>query len=468
MRIALVNPISKRPKTGFAPHLGLGYIAAALKAVGHHVVLLDASLNPPSLLQTVTDHQPALVGVTATSFTMAEAIGVARKVKEALPSTRIVIGGPHVAIAGSSVLEQNADFDFAVVGEGEAAMIELAEAVADGRGPESFSSILGLIFRKDGNVICNERRPWNEQLDQLPFPGFDAASFSQYTQYPLITSRGCPFNCVYCASALVWGRQWRQRQPQSVVDEMEHALETYTWPDATFCITDDTFNLDPERSKDICREIIRRNIQVRFYVQGLRADRVDSELASLLRQAGCLTVAIGIESANRRVLRDMHKGTNLEALTRGIRFLRDADLTVLGQFMIGNPGDTLETIIETIEFARRSKLDQVNFYLALPYPATELWQYVEKNGRFLKHDFTEFHHYSDEPVFETDDFSAEDRTKAYRLALRLSRRMEITCAIRRNLSRISRNALSAGDVVRVMGRGFSAFLYFLIGRRKQW
>ena len=184
---------------------------------------------------------------------------------------------------------------------------------------------------------------------------------------------------------------------------------------------------------EFCEQLRKNHIDIEWACQGLRANNVTLELAQKMREVGCQSVSIGIESAVPEVLKNINKGETLEEISKGIENLSQAGIIVQGSFMIGNPGDNLESCEKSIEFIKKSPLLGANFYLALPYPKTELWQFIQDHGRFLKTDYTEFQNISDEPVFETPDFPAEDRKNAYRLAQEFVRRRNLVNLPRQGL-----------------------------------
>lgn len=468
MKIALVNPTPTASETGHAPHSGLAYLAGSLEGSGHECLHFDASLNTPDDLEALGAEGIGLIGITATSFTIADAVDLAGRLRTLLPKTPVVVGGPHISVDREKVLAANEVFDFAIIGEGEHTLGELVEALEAGGGHARFSGIKGLFFREGGRVVANEPRPWIEALDELPFPSFDRRMIHQYEEFPLITSRGCPYDCLYCASKVVWGRTWRPRSAENVVGEIAGAIEKYGWTGKPFCIVDDTFNLDMDRSRKFCDLVIEQAPAIRYVVYGFRADRVDEDLARSMKKSGCQVVGTGIESANPKVLENIHKAAKIDDIAKGIRVLRRAGIPVLGQFMIGNPGDSLDTIRESIAFAKSVDLDGVAFYLALPYPKTGLWDYVEANGRFFNRDFTRFHHYSEEPIFETPEFTREDRIKAYRMAQRFSHKRKMLFSVRRKVRALSRGEFSWSDLRAVARKGIRIITDIVTTRSKRW
>jgi len=425
MRIAfIVTGPNYLQKDDRFPHIGIGYMISILEEKGHHCFYLDTSFDS---LEALDAFAPDVVGVSVTSAAFNETMKIAKTINREL-AAEIILGGPHVSIALGDVL--NEPFvDYAIYGEGEITLSELVEAL-EASSTESLSSIRGLIFRQNGKIVTNPPRPWIDHLDSLPYPAYHHFQKYPYARHPLLTNRGCPHRCVYCSINKIWGRKVRSRAPENIVKEVEYLL--HNWGKKPFMILDDTFNINIQRCKEFCRILIRRGLNIQWSCWSFRADNVDKELAELMKKSGCSYVSVGIESVNPEVLKRIKKGETIEDITRGIKFLQNAGIAVHGNFMIGNPGDTLETVRESVEYAKKLKLIDFDFYQALPYPGTELWDYVEEEGEFLNRDYTKYSHFSDVPVFETDSFSLEERKQA----LVLSERAKRLNRIRRRIQRI--------------------------------
>lgn len=441
MKIGLVDPGSKKIilNENF-PHLGLAYIAAFLEKHGHSVKILDLSLEGEAEIDRFIESGLDIIGFSATSFTFSRTIELARRVKDYGSNIITVVGGPHVPIGMESVLDSSC-FDYAVCGEGEMTALELVELLQRERKPgtASLSAIHGLIFKDDdGHIVINPVRPRIENLDNLPFPAFHLFQMDKYGIYPLLTSRGCPFGCTFCSIKAIWGTQWRYRSPGNIIMEIDHARNKFNWTDKPFSVIDDSFNVIPERIDEFCTIILERNMNFQWFSAGFRADKISLTLATKMKEAGCIGVSVGIESANNEILRRIKKKETIEDIEKGCQYLVQAGIPVQAQFMIGNPGDTLETVKESLEFARRQKFASAAFYLALPYPKTELWDYVKEHGRFLREDYMQFHHFSNEPVFDTPEFSASDRSRAYELGRELSIKTRLRDEMRTKLARIRR------------------------------
>ena len=447
------------------PYLGFGYLAAALEAAGHEVLYRDVNAPGGNGGAIGIDGDCEMVCISASTFSFLEALDNARTVRQESPDSLIALGGPHTTIEPEKILE-NPEFDVLVIGEGEEAIVELASAIEaeDGFGGHMVEKINGIACRHEGAFRRAPIRPWNEDLDSLSFPAFHLFPMEIYHHYPVITSRGCPYDCVFCPSKLIWGRTWRARSPGNIVREIEHALERYDWKDKFFAFLDDTFTLDKARAEAICDGILEADLGIRWINLGIRADRVTSTLAAKMKRAGCEFVGLGIESANPEVLKNIKKGETLEEITEGIRILQKVGLPVFGYFMIGNPGDTPETIRETMAYVKRMGIVGTAFSSAIPYPGTRLWKFVEEEGRFLMRDYYRFHNFKNKPVFETPAFSARQRRAAYRKTRLLTARLQLKEAFKAS-SRAFFDTLST-DPLSIPGKTVHALKRFAVELRK--
>ena len=457
MKIGLIDPGSKKLLFNESfPHIGLAYIAAVLEGKGHDVKCLDVGLVGKKRTELFLKERYDLIGLSVTSFTLRDTWAMAEKIKALNKDTVVVLGGPHVPIG----MEQNLEcsyVDYAVYGEGERTMLELTETLKkESRDQlEHLSGVKGLIFRDGDEVVCNPPRPRIDNLDKLPYPAFHLFQMEKYGTYPLFTSRGCPFGCSFCSIKAIWGTLWKRRAVENIIREIEYAREKFDWIHKPFNIVDDTFNVLPRRVTDFCERLISSGMNIKWFSSGFRADRVPLEMAFKMKESGCIGVSVGIESANDQILIRIKKKQTLAKCTEGCKNLSRAGIPVKAQFIIGNPGDTFQTVKESIEYARKERFANSAFYLALPYPKTELWDYVKEHGTFLKEDYTQFHHFSDEPVFETPEFSAEDRARAYRLGRKLELQTKIKQELRTKFARIKRldfQDLSTKRVIKAIAR----------------
>ncbi|MCP4551276.1 MAG: radical SAM protein [Bacteroidetes bacterium] len=303
-------------------------------------------------------------------------------------------------------------FDFAVYGEGEQTFSELIAYI---KGEKKLTTINGLIYKDElGNVRMNTARPLIPQINEIPFPAYDLFEMNRYPQHRMTTSRGCPFECVFCNSSSLWTNKWRKRSPENIIAEIKFLLQNYG--QKTLVFNDDSFNIDAKRVFRFCNLLIEEKLGI-LWSTSIRVDLVTQEVANIMYRSGCYNVSIGIESANNEVLKLMKKHTTKEKTYDGIQILRKAGIDVMGQFMIGNPGDTLKSIKESIEFANNSNLTGVEFYTALPYRDSLLWDFVEKHGKLLTEaESYTYHNINPRIIYETSEFTYKDQLEAIDIA----------------------------------------------------
>jgi radical SAM superfamily enzyme YgiQ (UPF0313 family) len=429
--IALIDPdgflkARNRRRAGrrLFPHLGLGYLGACLEKNGDRVSVLDTGVATNRQIQRFLSQPYHIVGITTTSFTFREAQAVARAVKRRYPSTPVMIGGPHVSIDPEGCLHSQ-EIDYAFRGEGEVAVVDFIE-VLKRTSPaklDVFAQVPGLVYREQEQVRVNPPAERIQELDQLPYPAWHLFPMRRYRQHVLLSSRGCPMDCAFCAIRSIWGALWLRRDPEHVVNEMVWLKER--WGKKLFHINDDNLTMNPVHITKFCDEILKRRMKVNWVAQGMRADAAQAEILAKMRRAGCHRVSLGIESIDEKVLAAIGKKETPEDMSQAIEMCKKAGIQVLGMFMIGNSQDSETTVKASLQFAKTTEIDLPAFYMALPYPQTRLWNFVKTQGSFLNQDYLAFDHMSTEPVFETPDFTADQRREIYAKAEKFCRRQAL-------------------------------------------
>jgi anaerobic magnesium-protoporphyrin IX monomethyl ester cyclase len=395
MRISLISPPSslddffgELSATGSLQQpLGLAYLSSYLKQGGEIVQLVDAAalrMTVPKLVSEVRSFHPDIIGISATTPSYLRTAKVAMKLKEEI-GVPIIIGGAHVT---SLPLETMSDpvFDYGVMGEGELTALELLETIEVGK---DLCNVKGITYRdKTSNEVkITPRREYIKNLDSLPFPDRDSLpplseyhpSQSSYRRLPLgtiISSRGCPHHCIFCDRS-VFGNLYRERSAPNIVDEMElliskhHAREIRFW--------DDTFNLHPIRVLQICKEIQDRKLDIEWSCVA-RVANMSQDILHAMKKAGCWQVDYGVESGNPDILKSIHKGITMDLVRRAVHLSRKNGLRVRAFFMLGLPGETEETMQQTIDFAKSLDLDVAVFHITTPLPGTELFKIAKERG----------------------------------------------------------------------------------------
>ena len=364
------------------PPLGLGYLASFLRQNGHPVSIFDGTLENAlitSFVDAVRDGAPDLVGITVLSRGHHQVKKIIGALKQNFKSLPVVIGGTQVTAAPSEAL-LDLGADFAVIGEGEATLLELVESL--GQGKLSLKEIAGLAYKRPGGKVrANPPRRLIDDLDALPFPAWDLMPPARYRIVPILeparatpvapilTSRGCPYNCSFCASNVTWRRKIRFRSPENVLAEIKLLKNDFGVKEIHF--SDDNFTIDTARAEAICDRMIREAINLPWQCpNGVRIDRLTRPLLKKMRQSGCYALGLGIESGDQEVLKKVSKHLDLGIVPSVLRDLKEVGIESYGFFILGLPGDTRPTIEATINFALSHPFDRAWFNLFTPYPGS--------------------------------------------------------------------------------------------------
>lgn len=410
-RVTLVNPpypITPHYHMPF-PQLGLGYLAAVLEQNGYDVDVIDCqalNIHYEEFEQEISKRKPDVVGFTSITLTYNSALHLSEITKRLHPKCLIVLGGPHATFWDEEALQECPSLDIVVRGEGEYTMLELVQKLEAG---QSFDSVQGITFRKDGEIIVNPDRPYIENLDELPYPARHLWPLEELRKvedvFYLTTSRGCTSWCEFCQAVRMFGRRFRMRSPKNVVDEIEYLYKTYNATQFTFC--DDAFTVDKSRVEELCDEIQKRNLKI-IWNCGTRVDMVTKDLLIKMKQAGCVSVWFGVESGSQEVLDEMHKGISTDQTVKTVGWVRELGLQPVPNILIGFPGETKETAWRTIKFAEKLSPDNIAFFnIATPLPGTPLYDKVKKNGWLKVEDFNVYDCRT--PIFETPTLSMKEQ-----------------------------------------------------------
>ena len=394
--VALVNPPYpiEAPQAIFLP-LGISYLTAVLEKNGYTVDVIDCQTTHPTqkdLEDKFRSLNPDIIGVTSATLTYNPALDILKAAKSALPKAATMIGGPHVTVRDQETFTESQYVDIVVRGEGEMTMLELAKLISEG-SQKKISQVAGITFQKNGQVFRNPDRHFMQDIDSLPRPAHNHFEVGRYkilnkTYLPIITSRGCPFSCAFCAAYKMCGRGFRARSPTNVVDELEWLRDEFGA--GAFAFYDDTFTFDVPRAIAICDEIQKRKLDLPWDCR-TRVDKVSKELLTKLHDTGCQLIHFGVESGNQQILNLMRKGTTVEQNARAIKLTKEAGISVAISLVIGYPGETPQQLQETIEFIYKTKPDYVYMCEAVPYPGTELYDYTKSLGLELASDWSLYH-----------------------------------------------------------------------------
>jgi len=329
-----------------------------------------------------------LVGISTITNTAPEAFAIAEEIKQH-GDIPVAMGGPHVTFLPEEALEKGADF--VIRGEGEYAFLELVRALQN--GGDGFDSIPGLSFKNGDGFLHNPASPQLKRLDDLPWPDLTLIKDSHKIRImPIMTSRGCPYNCKFCSVTKMFGRRYRFRETDSVLDELEVLYNQN--PRASFFFYDDNFTAHPRRTKELLQGMIDRGITPRWTAQARVEVVQDEEMVDLMRESGCWFLYLGLESFNPRTLEIYRKKQTVEDIAEAVKVLHKHHIKVHGMFVLGSDEDDIKTIRQTVRLAKSFKIDTAQFLILTPLPGTETYDELCQQGRILVTDWSKYtgHH----------------------------------------------------------------------------
>jgi anaerobic magnesium-protoporphyrin IX monomethyl ester cyclase len=422
MKVILIQPTVKIKAT-IGPPLGLAYIAAVLEKSGHDVKIIDLGIfgyKFNDIKRKISSFDPDVVGISSTAMYIYYTLSIAKFAKENNPNSVIVLGGPHPTVRAKEILEKNHYVDVIVRGEGELTFVELLKRT----NRLEWKNVKGITFRSNDKIIENEDREIIEDIDSIPFPAYHLLPMNKYRikfldnnvlgiigqrYIGINTSRGCPNDCIFCSSRRLWGRKWRARRPEKVLEEICFLKDKYKIDVVDF--VDDAFSIDKKRTEKICNLIKDERLDLSL-VCTTRVDNFDKKLSFNLKKAGCNIVFFGFESGVQKTLDYLCKGFTLEDIVSAVKNAKQAKLKIGGSFIIGTPVETKYMIYQTINFAKKLKLNTASFCIFTPFPGTKIYDMAEKNNLFLTDDWSKYN--ASNPILKLDGFTAEELIDIYK------------------------------------------------------
>lgn len=418
MKVLFVNPPQTASKYKFmgviAPPLGIAYMAGVLQENHIDVEILDASaedMDFKDVEKELLKRKPDLVALTALTPTIGRALETAQVVKETLPDSIVVMGGYHPTFNFIETLEDE-NVDIVIRGEGEYIMLNLVQALEN---QSSLHDVKGIVFedKNSKEIVVNPEAPLIQNLDELPFPALNLLPMKKYRlldmdthMTTMITTRGCPMQCSFCSSAAMHGKKIRERSVENIVDEIEYLKTNYDID--TIAFMDDTFTLKKRKVMAICDEILKRNIEIMWGCTS-RVDTLDEKLLKKMKEAGCITIFIGVESADQQQLDNMCKNTTIAKIENAFKIAHKLKIRTIASVALGMPGDTKEIMNKTVKFVHKLKPNYAIYSLATPYPGTKFYKEAfEKNLIKIK-DWSKYTLIT--PILETIDCSLNDMRK---------------------------------------------------------
>jgi radical SAM superfamily enzyme YgiQ (UPF0313 family) len=372
------------------PPLGISILAAITRDLKYDTKILDSialRLNREQTVKRILDESPDYLGITSTTMAIFNAEAIAADIKRQNKDIKIILGGPHITAAPLETMERFDSFDVGVFGEAEHTIVELLDHLDKGK---PLGDVQGLVLRKGKKAVLTEKRPYIKNLDEIPMPAWDllpdlvkyyqpaADSLYRSPATLLITSRGCPGKCIFCEKS-VFGNLCRSHSAPYVIKMIKHLIDNYGIKD--LFIEDDNFLVFRNRMKEVCKAIIDEKIDITWSCMG-RVDMVDEEVLGLAKQAGCWQINYGCESGSQKILDILNKGVKVEQIERAIRMTSKAGIGVKGLFMLGNFGETEQTIKETWDFVKRVPMTDFHMTYFTPLPGSKAFELAPQYGKF--------------------------------------------------------------------------------------
>lgn len=395
-KILLINPSLTRPNefntlkrfipVGL-PH-GMGYLAGYLADKKMDYEIFDELIEPlyeEELKRLIVEKNITIVGISCMTPFIYRAMDILRNVKRISGDIKTVLGGVHPTIMPEECLK-NENVDYVVRREGEITLWEFMRSLD---GDQGFEQIQGLSYKIDGKIVHNPDRPLIDNIDTLPdFPYHFFKKNADRYNLKILSSRGCPANCIFCSARSVWSRRYRYRSGENVVKDIEILINRFGKKRISF--VDDTFTANKKRIIELCELIMKKNLHKKaIFFCNTRGDTVDRELLEIMKAAGFRGISLGIETASDRLMKIIKKGETVEDNIRAVRMAHDVGLKVRGTFILGFPTETREETLETIKLALRNPFEFARFGLPIPFPGTELYEIARSEGIEFN-DYTDF------------------------------------------------------------------------------
>lgn len=349
--------------------LGIGYIASELEARGYKVKIVDANANNLSIediCSIISEFDPNIIGISCNYSPLHNStLSLSEMLKRKI-NVPIVIGGNHASALAEYILNQSNSIDIVIRGEGERIMPQLVKWLEN---KEKIEDILGISYKKSDKIYSNPDAPLIENLDSLPLPAYHLLPMDKYSRYNIITSRGCPYNCSYCASNIIFKQKVRYRSPEKVVDEIEFLYKKYG--DKYFWFSDDTFTSNTAYLTKLLDEMIKRGISIKWSCV-TRVNLVSKDLLEKMKKAGCDYISYGVESGNEKILSEINKKISIIQIKEALELTKKAGIRTYTFFLVGNPNESWETIKDSYRLITNIKPDGASFAVVIPLPGTKM------------------------------------------------------------------------------------------------
>jgi len=440
MKILLIKPPEKEVYTkvptiaGMAQPMGLACLAAYVRENGYpDVKILDCEVEQIGL-DEIKDHIPEdvnVVGLGSVTPTLKNASEILKIAKEVNPDCYTVLGGDHISALPKETMKEIPNLDFGVAGEGEVTFLELLRELD---GDKKFKEIKGLVYHEGDDIVCNESRPLIPDINILPIPAYDLLPMEKYLPpahhaafsgkgvklkpFTIFFSlRGCPYNCKYCASKVMWSKKVRYRSVEKTMEEIDYLIKEFGIKCLEF--NDENFIINKPRMFELLKELKKRKERHGLYWNCLtRVDSVDEEILRKMKDAGCYFVRFGVESGNQEILNAMDKGITVKQIKNAFKLINKIGMASSASFIIGYPGETKETYAETLKLAKEINPTLAFFFVAIPIVGTDLFKEANEKNLILNPDWTGWVQMAETPIMRTEELTPEDllelRRKSYK------------------------------------------------------
>lgn len=431
-KIILIQPqYPSSPFPGARLPVGLGYLAEQLQRADIDYEIVDMNLcHFDELKDRIIKFEPGYIGFTLMSLDINSHYNFISHIKSSYPYAKVIVGGPHVSFLKEEVLQACSAIDIGVVNEGEEAVVEIVKG-------NNIDELRGVLTRKGNEILYNGDRPFIQELDNIPFPKYAKFDLQKYGKtVDIISSRGCPFGCIFCGAHFSMGKPWRGRSVKSIVDEIEYWYDRgYTH----FKFIDSNFFFDKKRIHSLCDILKGKKLNVSIISDGIRADDVDVELLIKMKELGLNSVAIGVESANDEVLKTIKKGEKLSQIETAIKNCVNLDIKVTLFFIIGLPGETKQAVENSFNFALKYPVESAYFFNANPLPKTKFYEWANTNKYLLaspEEMFNNIGGMGTEPLLATPELRFEERKRLYAKGLLISQEVQRRFKARKKRSKL--------------------------------
>ena len=357
------------------PPTDLMYLASIAESCGFEAIIRDYSQGG-NFEADLKEIQPNYLVANIATPTFKSDMMAVQHAKEIVPSICTIVKGAPFLTYNTNTIYENPFIDYVIMGEAELTLKDILDGVPD-------NEILGICYRENFQPVKNDKRPFIENLDALPFPARHLVDNSIYkrpdngkVQAVVKVARGCPFHCFFCLATPVSGAKVRTRSPENIVAELKECVEKYNIKN--FLFWSDIFNFDREWTLELCQKIIESGLKI-TWSSNTRADTMDDEMAKMMYKSGCRLVSIGVESGSQKMLDNIGKKITLDDIRNTVKILKKNKIKIYNYFVIGLPWETEETVEETIKFAIELDSNFISFYTATPLPGTKYFAYAMMN-----------------------------------------------------------------------------------------